>query len=208
MATLASSPETDSIPQPRAPEPAADIADAGPLGMAAFALTTFVLSVFNAGLLSADLQAVVLPLALFYGGLTQVLAGMWAFRTGNTFGALAFTSFGAFWLSYAAYSQFVLDGLGADAAAATGVFLLGWTIFAAYMTLAAMRTNIAVLGVFVALALTLALLTAASFTGVPALTYAGGWAGLLTAFIAWYGSAAVITNLTWNRTVLPVGPLV
>ncbi|GAB3289259.1 acetate uptake transporter [Parasphingorhabdus pacifica] len=207
MATVAEHPETDSIPRPRDPEPAPQTGDPGPLGMAAFALTTFVLSVFNAGLLDTGLQAVVLPLALFYGGITQVLAGMWAFRSGNTFGALAFTSFGAFWLSYAAYSQFVLEGLGAAAASATGVFLLGWTIFSAYMTLAAMRTNAAVLAVFVALTLTLVLLTSASFTGSTALTYAGGWAGLATAFLAWYGSAAVIVNLTWNRAVLPVGPL-
>lgn len=206
MATLSRQPEVEPLPERPAQSPGAP-ADPGPLGMAAFALTTFVLSVFNAGLLGADLQPVVLPLALFYGGLTQVLAGMWAFRTGNTFGALAFTSFGAFWLSYAAYAQFVLDGLGPNADSATALFLLGWTIFSAYMTVAAMRTNVAVLAVFLALTATLVLLTAAGFTGSTALTHAGGWVGLLTAALAWYGSSAVIINLTWNREVLPVGPL-
>lgn len=206
MATLSRQPEVEPLPE-RPAQVAAAPADPGPLGMAAFALTTFVLSVFNAGLLGADLQPVVLPLALFYGGLTQVLAGMWAFRTGNTFGALAFTSFGAFWLSYAAYAQFVLDGLGPNADSATALFLLGWTIFSAYMTVAAMRTNVAVLAVFLALTATLVLLTAAGFTGSTALTHAGGWVGLLTAALAWYGSSAVIINLTWNREVLPVGPL-
>jgi len=79
-------------------------ADPAPLGLAAFALTTFVLSMFNAGLVSKAGEPVVLGLALGYGGLAQVLAGMWEFRTGNTFGAVAFTSFGAFWLSFWAFS--------------------------------------------------------------------------------------------------------
>src|SRR4051794_7614244 len=81
-------------------------ADPGPLGLAAFALTTFVLSFFNAGLVNAKGLPIVLGLALAYGGLAQLLAGMWEFRTGNTFGATAFTSFGAFWLSFWAFEQF------------------------------------------------------------------------------------------------------
>src|SRR6476659_11494327 len=86
--------------------PVEAIADPAPLGLAAFALTTFVLSFFNAGLVSRAGEPVVLGLALAYGGLAQVLAGMWEFRTGNTFGAVAFTSFGAFWLSYWAFVTF------------------------------------------------------------------------------------------------------
>src|SRR3954470_22413868 len=85
---------------------AASIADPGPLGLAAFALTTFVLSMFNAGLVGSAGEPVVLGVALAYGGLAQLLAGMWEFRTGNTFGAVAFTSYGAFWLSFAALVQF------------------------------------------------------------------------------------------------------
>src|SRR3954462_9608632 len=81
-------------------------ADPGPLGLGAFALTTFVLSMFNAGLVGKGGEPVVLGLAFAYGGLAQLLAGMWEFRTGNTFGAVAFTSFGAFWLSFLALNQF------------------------------------------------------------------------------------------------------
>ena len=95
---------TPSLPQPQ-------IADPGPLGLAGFAMTTFVLSVFNANMISDTVSAAVLPLALFYGGLAQLLAGMWEFRKGNTFGAVAFTSYGAFWLSFAAYVKFVAPGL-------------------------------------------------------------------------------------------------
>src|SRR5215468_5234081 len=81
-------------------------ADPGPLGLAAFALTTFVLSMFNAGLINKAGEPVVLGLALAYGGVAQILAGMWEFRTGNTFGAVAFTSFGAFWISFWAFVTF------------------------------------------------------------------------------------------------------
>ncbi|MGN6556461.1 MAG: acetate uptake transporter [Solirubrobacterales bacterium] len=84
-------------------------ADPGPLGLAAFALTTFVLSMFNANLVSHAGEPVVLGLALAYGGIAQLLAGMWEFRTGNTFGAVAFSSFGAFWLSFWALITFFAD---------------------------------------------------------------------------------------------------
>src|SRR5215475_226714 len=87
-------------------QPAEAVADPAPLGLAAFALTTFVLSFFNANLVNEGGEPVVLGLALAYGGVAQLLAGMWEFKNNNTFGATAFASFGAFWLSYWAYVQF------------------------------------------------------------------------------------------------------
>jgi succinate-acetate transporter protein len=190
------------------PEALAVIADPAPLGLAAFAMTTFVLSVFNAGIISdVKLEAVVLPLALFYGGLGQVLAGMWEFRKANTFGALAFTSFGAFWLSFAGYVKFVAPTLPAsDVNKATGLYLLAWTIFTAYMTIAAVRVNLAVLGVFVALTLTFLALTIGELSTTTSITKLGGWLGLVTAVLAWYASFAGVTNATWRRTVVPVWP--
>src|SRR5213083_1734547 len=95
-------------------------ADPGPLGLAAFALTTFVLSMFNADLVGRSSESVVLGLALAYGGIAQFAAGMWEFRTGNTFGAVAFTSFGAFWISFWALVTFFEQDLGANAGAAVG----------------------------------------------------------------------------------------
>jgi succinate-acetate transporter protein len=186
----------------------AAIADPGPLGLAAFALTTFCLSVFNAGIIGdKKLEAVVLPLALFYGGTAQLLAGMWEFKKANTFGALAFSSFGAFWLSFAAYVKFVVPGLPADHAyQATGLFLLAWAIFTAYMTVAAIKVNGAVLAVFVALTATFVLLTIGALGQSTSATHLGGYLGLLTALFAWYGSFAGVTNSTWQRTVLPVFP--
>jgi len=186
----------------------ASIADPGPLGLAAFALTTFCLSVFNAGIIGdKKLEAVVLPLALFYGGTAQLLAGMWEFKKANTFGALAFSSFGAFWLSFAAYVKFVVPGLPMDHAyQATGLFLLAWAIFTAYMTVAAIKVSGAVLAVFVALTATFVVLTIGALGESTSATHLGGYLGLLTAIFAWYGSFAGVTNSTWGRSVLPVFP--
>src|SRR4029079_1627336 len=131
------------------------IADPGPLGLAAFALTTFVLSMFNADLIGKGGEPIVFGLALAYGGLAQVLAGMWEFRTGNTFGAVAFTSYGAFWLSFWAFVEFFeKDVPKADAGHAVGLYLIAWGIFTAYMTIASLRTTGAVAIVFVLLTIT------------------------------------------------------
>src|SRR3954467_2243929 len=135
------------------------IADPGPLGLAAFALTTFVLSMFNADLVGAGGEPVVFGLAFAYGGLAQLLAGMWEFRTGNTFGAVAFTSFGAFWLSFWALNQFfVKDIPAADVGHAVGLFLIAWGIFTMYMWVASFRVSVAVMLVFFALTVTFFLL--------------------------------------------------
>jgi succinate-acetate transporter protein len=186
----------------------AAIADPGPLGLAAFAMTTFVLSVFNSNIIADKrLEAVVLPLALFYGGLAQLLAGMWEFRKANTFGATAFASFGAFWLSYAAYVKFVVPGLPvATEHRATGLFLLAWAIFTAYMTIASIRVSGAVMMVFVTLTATFILLTIGALGQHTEVTKIGGIVGLVTAGFAWYASFATVTNDTWKRTMLPTFP--
>jgi uncharacterized protein len=186
---------------------ATTVADPGPLGLAAFALTTFVLSMFNSGLQSAGGEPIVFGLALFYGGLGQLLAGMWEFRTGNTFGAVAFSSYGAFWLSFWAYVQFYASKVGAaDAGHATGLFLIAWGIFTLYMSVAALRTSLAVLTVFVLLTITFFLLGIGDAGAHTGITKAGGYFGLLTALAAWYASFAAVTNSTFGRIVLPVGP--
>lgn len=184
------------------------VADPAPLGLAGFGMTTFVLSVFNAGLLAKNLEPVVLPLALFYGGLAQLLAGMWEFRNRNVFGATAFTSFGAFWLSFAAYVKFIEPGLPMDSAhSATGLFLLAWAIFTAYMLIASLRVNGAVALVFLLLTATYVLLTIAEYGSYDNIGKWGGYVGLATAAAAAYASFAGVTNGTWGRVVLPVMPL-
>jgi succinate-acetate transporter protein len=184
------------------------VADPGPLGLAAFALTTFVLSMFNSGILDSAGEPVVLGLALAYGGLAQLLAGMWEFRTGNTFGAVAFTSYGAFWLSFFAFVQFFeKDVPKTAAAAAVGVYLVAWGIFTTYMFVASLRTTAAISIVFALLAATFLLLGIGDWTETTGITKAGGFVGLATAAAAWYASFAAVTNSTFGRTVLPVKPL-
>jgi len=184
------------------------IANPGPLGLAAFALTTFVLSMFNAGLVSSAGEPVVFGLALAYGGLAQLLAGMWEFRTGNTFGATAFTSYGAFWLSFWAFVEFFeKDVPKADAGHAVGLYLIAWGIFTAYMTVASLRTTGAVAIVFVLLTITFLVLGIGNAGGNTSIVKLGGWIGLVTALAAWYASFAEVTNATFGRTMMPTWPL-
>ncbi len=184
------------------------VADPGPLGLAAFALTTFVLSMFNSGLMGGGGEPIVFGLALMYGGIAQILAGMWEFRTGNTFGAVAFTSYGAFWLSFWAYVQFyAADVPAADAGHAVGLFLIAWGIFTAYMFIASLRTTAAVALVFAMLTVTFLFLGLGDAGDSSGLTKAGGYLGLATAAVAWYASFAGVTNATFGRVVLPVRPL-
>ena len=187
---------------------AAKIGDPGPLGLAAFALTTFVLSMFNAGILGDAAEPVVFGLALAYGGLAQLLAGMWEFRTGNTFGAVAFTSYGAFWLSFWAFEQFYAGKIPAGSLGqGVGVYLVAWGFFTAYMFIASLRTTAAIATVFALLTVTFLLLGIGEWADVSGIAKLGGWVGLVTAFAAWYASFAGVANSTFDRTVLPVKPL-
>ncbi len=182
-------------------------ADPGPLGLAGFAMTTFVLSMFNSNLVDEKGFPVVLGLALAYGGIVQLLAGMWEFRTGNTFGAVAFCSFGAFWISFWALNVFYAKSIGGNAGHAIGVYLWAWAIFTAYMTVAALRVNMAVLTVFVLLTVTFILLAIGAVGPHPTVTHWGGYLGLATAAAAWYASFAAVANSTFGRIMLPVVPL-
>ncbi len=182
-------------------------ADPGPLGLAAFAMTTFVLSMFNANLVDAKGTPVVLGLALAYGGIVQLVAGLWEFRTGNTFGAVAFCSFGGFWLSFWALNVFYAKQIGGNAGHAVGLYLWAWGIFTLYMTVAALRVSGAVLLVFALLSATFILLAIGASGGHETVTHWGGYVGLATAAAAWYASFAAVTNSTFGRTVLPVFPL-
>lgn len=182
-------------------------ADPAPLGLAGFAMTTFVLSMFNSNLVDAKGTPVVLGLALAYGGVVQLLAGMWEFRNGNTFGAVAFSSYGAFWISFWALQVFYAKDIGGNAGHAVGVYLWAWAIFTAYMTVAALRTNAAVLLVFVLLTATFILLAIGAVGAHETVTHWGGYIGLATAAAAWYASFAAVVNSTFGRTLMPVVPL-
>jgi succinate-acetate transporter protein len=202
----AADPRTESSARATPARLADPIADPAPLGLAAFALTTFVLSFFNAGLVSDAGEPVVFGLAFAYGGLAQLLAGMWEFKNNNTFGATAFTSFGAFWLSLFAFQTlFAGDVPAANVGDAVGLYLIAWGIFTAYMWIASFRVSVAVNIVFLLLAPTFIVLGIGDAAGNETITHIGGWIGIATALAAWYASFAGVTNKTFGRSVLPVG---
>jgi len=184
-------------------------ADPAPLGLAGFALTTFVLSMMNANLVNFSKGLpVVLGLALAYGGIAQLLAGMWEFRNGNTFGAVAFSSYGAFWISFFVLVQFDLAKIApTEINSALGLYLWAWAIFTAWMTIAALRTTAAVALVFLLLTLTFVFLGIGNSGGHAGTIHIGGYLGLATAIAAWYTAMSAVVNSTWGRTVMPVFPL-
>jgi uncharacterized protein len=201
----------------RAATPAAPglaVADPAPLGLAAFALTTFMLSGHNATFIP-DVAWV--GLALFYGGVVQVLAGMWEFRNRNVFGATAFSTYGGFWLSLGIFVVLATTtklgaGLtGNDLPNALAWFLLAFAFFNTYMLLWSSRINLAVFGVFLTLEVTEIVLAIGFFYeahGHPnnSILHTGGWIGVLTAAVAWYASAALLlAGMNEGRPILPVG---
>jgi uncharacterized protein len=180
------------------------IANPAALGLAGFGLTTFVLSTHNAGW-APDLTWV--GLAFFYGGLAQFCAGMWEFKTGNTFGATAFSSYGAFWLALATFVMLVLFGKvpAADVLKDQGWFVLSFAIFNTYMLVWSSRVNMSVFLVFLTLEITEILLFLGAFSGNTGLVTLGGYVGVITAIVAWYASAAVVANSMRATRILPVG---
>jgi len=184
-------------------------ADPGPLGLAAFAATTLMLSMFNSGLMGEGAEPIVFGMALAVGGLAQLLAGMWEFRTGNTFGAVAFTMYGTFWLSFWALEQFYADKITNETQLehALGLYLITWGIFTAYMWVASLRVSVAVNVVFALLAATFLLLGIGHAQENESITQIGGYVGIATAIAAFYASFAAVTNETFGRTVLPVKEL-
>jgi succinate-acetate transporter protein len=188
-------------------------ADPAPLGLAAFALTTFILSGHNASFIP---DIAWLGLAFFYGGLVQLLAGMWEFRNRNVFGATAFSTYGGFWMALGFFVTLVLISNNvAKAVEGTQLFnglawfLLAFAIFNTYMLLWSSRVNVAVFLVFLTLEITEILLVIGFFNlahgGSEWILHAGGWAGVVTAGVAWYASAAGVVNGMSVRPILPVG---
>ncbi len=191
--------------------PLSGIADPAPLGLGAFALTTFLLSAFNAGWMTAASGLAWLGYAFAYGGLCQLLAGMWEFRNRNVFGATAFSTYGGFWIGLGLY--FVLVGgnllahplLAGEFSKDVGWILLAFAIFNTYMLIWSTQVNAAVFGVFLTLELTEIILFIGNFAGSSGTVKFGGYVGVLTALVAWYASAAGVANGMGGRFRVPVG---
>lgn len=185
----------------------ADTANPAPLGLIGFGLTTVLLSSVNAGLLPAAGEPVVIPLAMAFGGTAQLIAGIMEFRTGNVFGATAFTSYGAFWWWFALLLLFggnkLLDLSGATPA--IGVCLLLWGVFTLGLWISTFRLSRLVFLIFLTLWIAFFLLGGGAVLGNPTLHMLGGWVGLLCGALAMYGSFALVANATYGREVAPVG---
>ena len=180
------------------------LANPGPLGLAGFGLTTCVLSAINAGLLPHEAVPVVVPLAFAYGGVAQLIAGVLEFRTGNTFGMVAFTSYGLFWWWFALLQWTIGAGwLKAPPASAVATVLLMWGVFTLLLWIVSFRGSKAVWSIFLLLWITFFLLAAGDFglgTGKP-----GGYVGLLTGIDALLVAFLEVLNATAGRVVVPLG---
>lgn len=183
------------------------LANPGPLGLVGFGLTTVLLSLINAHILPSGGEDVVIPLALAYGGLIQLIAGLLEFRTGNTFGMVAFLSYGAFWWWFAILLLFAGNGLLdlSTAGPTIGVALLLWGVFTFYMWIATFRLNRALWLVFLTLWITFVLLGIGDAFGAASIGIIGGYAGIICGGLAMYTSFAEVTNATFGEVVVPVG---
>ncbi len=188
---------TESAALPQAADPA-------PLGLAAFALTTFLLSAANAGWMKSATGDAFLGYAFAYGGLGQLLAGMWEFRNRNVFGATAFSTYGGFWIGLGLWALLV-HGTPAQTGKDVAWILLAFAIFNTYMLLWATQLNAAVFTVFLTLELTEIVLAIGGFTGNATISKVGGVIGIITALAAWYTSAAGVGAGVTGRQILPVG---
>jgi uncharacterized protein len=217
MSAITTEPATGAVSAPSAPATPKQ-ADPGPIGLAAIGGSAFMLSVFNAGLIDRKAFPILFGVALAYGGVVLLLAGVWELRVGNTFAGLAFTTFAGFFLSFWALEQFYLKEIAAASPAnlgrAVGLFILPWAIFTTYMFVASLRTTAALATVF-ALAIPTLWLLCLGYFGLHVdhkqvtneLIKAAGWFGILTAVACWYASFAGVVNATFGRMVLPVKSL-
>jgi succinate-acetate transporter protein len=198
--------EHDVTPTVTPAVPVSGIADPGPLGLAAFATTTFLLMAVNTRwTVGNSAGTAFLGYALAYGGGAQFLAGMWEFRNRNVFGATAFSTWGAFWIGLFIWIKNAPVATGHD----LGWILIAFAIVNAYLLLFSSQVNLAVFTVFVTLELTLIFLVIGNFSSSPGWTQFAGYVGIVTALAAWYTSAAGISKGLGGRIQLPVGkPLV
>lgn len=183
-----------------APPPKHDLANPAPLGLSAFALTTFVLSLINCEARGVSIPAIVIGLAFFYGGAAQFVAGMFEIGVGNTFGGVALSSYAGFWCSWGAIQVdsfgivSAYEGQEEELRYAVGIFLVGWFIFTFFLCVLTLKSTVAFFLLFFFLSITFLLLAISEFKNSVPVKKAGGVFGVITAFVAWYNAYAGIAN--------------
>jgi len=189
------------------------IANPGALGLFSFASTTFILSLYNVQTRGVKAPNAVVGMALFTGGLAQLLAGMWEYPRGNTFGATAFSSYGAFWMSYATIlipSSGILDAYANnpdELSNALGIFLITWFMFTTLLLFGAIRRNISFCFLLTFLALAFLLLACGEWSGKVHVTKAGGAFGILAALVAYYCAVSELLIREESYFLLPLGAI-
>jgi succinate-acetate transporter protein len=211
MTTIERHVQTVTTPVPAKEPPTAAAATWGnavPLALAAFAVTTFMLSMINAGLVSKATEPVVFGVALMFGGVTQLIAGLIVLRSGNTFGGVLFCGFGSFWLCFFAIAEFFLKDIPkAETGHALGLFVFAFGLFVIWMFAASFRTNVVVVVALAVLVVAFPVLAAGLYWGDAGLVKAGGWLGLVAAALAAYLSFAEMCVATYGREIFPIGHL-
>lgn len=177
------------------------LANPGPLGLLGFGLTTVLLNLHNAGLI--PLSMVIIAMGIAMGGFAQIIAGVLEFKTGNTFGGTAFTSYGFFWLSLVIIWLFPKAGLEADKVS-MGFYLLLWGLYTAFMFIGTLKHNRTTQIIFGSLALLFFLLALVDFTKVELITTIAGYVGIFSGLSAFYGAVAQVVNNEFGKKVLPL----
>ncbi len=179
-------------------------ANPAPLGLLAFGMTTVLLNIHNAGFY--EMSSMILAMGIFYGGMCQVVAGIMEWKKKNTFGLVAFTSYGAFWLSLVAL--IVMPKLGwIDKASGAGMicYLVMWGIFTFLMYIGTLRLSAALQFVFASLTILFFLLAIGDATGNRMLQHLAGYEGIVCGASAIYAGIAQVLNEVYEKTVLPLG---
>jgi len=190
------------------PAAASPLANPGPLGLMGFGLTTILLNLHNANLIAATSLGMIFAMGIFYGGIAQVIAGILEFIKGNTFGMVAFVSYGMFWLSLVALLLFPKLGWAtAVDSTSMAAYLLFWGLFTAYMFIGTLKKNRAIQFVFGSLTILFFLLAMGDLTGIALIKTLAGYEGILCGLSAVYLASAEVLNEAHGRQVLPVGGL-
>lgn len=180
------------------------LANPAPLGLLAFAVTTILLNLYNAGIMS--MNSSILAMGIFYGGLAQVMVGAMEYKNGNTFGTLAFTSYGFFWIGLVAIWTLPKMGLAnVTTAAEMTWFLLLWGLFTAFLFIGTLKMNRATQFVFGSLTLLFMLLAVADSTGIASIKTVAGYVGIVCGLSAMYTGMAQVLNEVYGRTLMPLG---
>jgi succinate-acetate transporter protein len=185
------------------------LANPAPLGLLAFGLTTVLLNLFNAGLYGSDGLTMILAMGIAYGGLAQIIAGAMEFRKGNTFGTVAFSSYGFFWWSLVGLLLLPHTGLGfvAPGSNAMAAYFFMWGLFTFVMFFGTLKANRAIQFVFMSLAILFFLLTAHELTGNATLGTITGYEGVICGLSAVYLGLAEVLNEAHGKAFLPIGPM-